>query len=603
MMRKFIGLVLSMALFISAASAGDPMRDAVAQLPGDAMAVLCIPSLKQLDTDYQQAIGDLELKDMVQPPANSLLALVKGSLPIFAQMDDTRPMAIVVMPATNMMELNQKAAIIVPVNDPKAVVEGMGATAGEGGIYAGSMMGQPAFFALGEKRMIVAQSDAVAKAIAAKATGLDKAMKADELKALEGLDIVLWINADQTMKALKPMIDGFMPMLLMSMQTTPTGAKQAEATKKQIDVFVDGLASLGLGIALGKEGLGLRATMTSKSGSELAAQTKMKTTTESLLAGLAGDKFLAAFGQIVDPEQTLANMKHLDPYLDMLDGVEALDKEKVGQLKGAVKEIFPLMAGARGVVQMMPGGSAGLVGFSMLIDTRDSAKFLELKGKAVETAKGLASTANDPNIDEEAKKMISALTYKAGAEEIAGAKVNHLKFDLTQVPDMDDEQRGQVEKIIGKDGLLIRSAAVDGKLVAISFGGGGEYMGKVIEAAKKKDGALDANPGIAKINSQLPKERSSVAYIALDQVFAGVNRIAKEMEEEEIPVKMPALQSPIAMSSSGGNEWSRVDIVFPTEVLKAGKDAVMSMTGGGAEAEGDDAAAPTGDEKPDSGGE
>ncbi len=603
MPRKFLSLILSLALFVPAVRAGDAMRDAVAQLPADAFAVICIPSLKQLDADYQQAIVDLGLKEMVQPPANSLLALVKGSLPIFAQMDETRPFAIVVMPATNMMEFNQKAAIIVPVGDPKAVVEGMGATAGEGGIYTGSMMGQPAYFALGDKRMVVAQSDAVAKAIAAKATGLDKVMKADELKTLEGLDLAIWINADQTMKVLKPMIDGFMPMMLMSMQATPTGAKQAEATKKQIDTLVDGMASLTLGISLSKEALDLRAGMTSKPGSELAAQTKMKPTTESLLNGLPGDKYMAAFGQVVDPEQTRANMKHLDPYLDMLDGVEALDKDKVGQLKAAIKEIFPMMAGARGIIQTLNGGSSGLIGFGMLIDTADSAKFIELHAKAIETAKGLASTANDPSMDEEAKKMIAALTYKADAEEIAGAKVGQLKFDLTQVPDMDDEQRAQLEKVIGKDGLLIRSAAVDGKVVAITFGGGAEYMGKIIETAKKKDAPLDANAGITKVNALLTKERASVVYVAIDQIFAGVNRIAKELEEEEIPVTMPALQSPIAVSTTGGNEWSRFDLVLPTEVLKAGKDAVMAMMEGGEGDAGDEGAVPTGEEAPEKQGE
>lgn len=600
MLRKFLGLALSMAVCTPAARAGDAMRDAVAQLPADAMAVLCIPSLKQLNTDYQQAIGDLGLQEMVPPPANSLLALVKGSLPVFAQMDESRPMALVVMPATNLMELNQKSALIVPVADPKAVVEGMGASAGEGGIYTGSMMGQPAFFALGEKSLILAPSEAMAKAIAAKPSGLDKVMKPDELKMLEGLDIVLWINADQTMKVLKPMIDGFMPMLLMSMQSTPGGAKQAEATKKQIDVFVDGTASLSIGIALGKEALGLRMGMTSKAGSELAAQTKMKTTSESLLKGLPSDKFLAAFGQIVDPAHTEANMKHLDPYLDMLDSVESLDKEKVGQLKSAVKEIIPMISGARGVVQMMAGGSAGLFGIAMLIDTRDSAKFLELKGKAIEAAKGLASTANDPNIDEEAKKMIAALTYQPGVEDIAGAKVGHLKFDLTQVPDMDDEHRAQVEKVIGKDGMLIRSAAVDGQTVSITFGGGSEYMGKILESAKKKEAALEANPGITKVNAHLPKERASVVYVAVDQMVSGVGRFMKEMEEEELPVKMPALQSPIALSSTGGNEWSRMDIVFPTEVLKAGKDAVMGMMSGG---EGDEGAVPAGEDTPKPSGE
>lgn len=586
MPRKFLSLVLSLVMWAPAVRAGDPMVDAVAQIPADAMAVLCIPSLKQLDADYKQAIVDLGLQDMVQPPANSLLSLVKGSLPIFAQMDETRPFTVVVMPASNMMEFNQKIAMIVPVGDPKSVVEGMGATAGEGGIYAGSMMGQPAYFGLGEKRMIVAQSDAVAKAIVANPAGLDKIMKADELKSFENLDILLWVNADQTMKTLKPMIEGFMPMLLMSMQSTPSGAKQAEMTKKQIDMLVDGMASMTIGIALDKAGLGLRGGMTSKPGSELAAQSKMKPTTDSLLKGLPGDKYLAAFGQTVDPEQTRAAMKQIDPYLNMLDDVAALDKDKVGQLKGIIKEVFPMMAGARGVVQMMPGGSAGLIGFSMLIDTPDSAQLIALKVKAFETAKELASTANDPSIDDEAKKMIGALNYKADAEEIGGLKIGHLSFDLSQVPDMDEEQRDQLEKVIGKDGLLFRSAAVNDKVVAMTFGGGADYMGKIIETAKKDTAPLDANAGIVKVNAQLPKARASVAYISIDQILAAVNRIAKELEEEEIPVTMPALQSPIALASTGGNEWSRFDIVFPTEVLKAGKDAVMGMMAGPGEDEG-----------------
>ncbi|MBI4717003.1 MAG: hypothetical protein HY763_04305 [Planctomycetes bacterium] len=601
MPRKLM-LSLSCLLFLAGApvQAGDPMKEAIATLPADAMGFACVPSLKSLDANFQQAINDLNLQPFVQPPANSLVALIKQNLPMFAALDESGAFAIVLMPAETLMDLSNATALVVPAADPKAMLEGMGGQPGEGGVWSVSMMGQPSYAISGDKRIVVTQSAEVAKKFAESKGGLDAKLKPGEIKALEGLDLAIWLDGDRMLKLFKPQIDGLVAMAtMMQAGSGPVGMKQAEATKNQVNMLVEGTSSLGLGVSLKKPGLSLRLAMTSKPGSELSKQMKVKPTAESLLKGLPGDKYMAVFGQTADPSQMKASMKAFDPYFGMLEAVEGIDKEKVGQLKSVVEEWLPMMSGLRGALRSTPDGSDGLFGASLLIDTSDAKKWLDLTGKAVELAKKLVTESTNEHIDADVKKAVEAITFKADAEDAGSVKTCHLKFDVAKVAEMDDEEKEELGKVLGKDGLLLRLAAVDGNTVAVTFGGGAAGMGKLVEAAKKKESPLDADAGIKKVATNLPAERASVLYLAVDQIIAGIQHVMKAVDEEELPVTMPTIDAPLAMSATGGDEWSRFDIFLPTELLVAAKNAGMAMMGGPPPAAGaPGAAAPPGGAAP-----
>ncbi len=587
-MRSRLGLfVLGLCVaFSPAVRAGDAMNGALASIPADVVGFVCIPSLQQLDSDYQQAVLNLGLQPFVPPPWNSPVAVLKQKLPMLEGIDEKGSVALVFMPAETVFELQMKQALLIPAKDPKAMIETMGGQAGEGGLWVINMMGQPSHAAIRGKQVIIAAQAEVAKALKETQTSIAGKLKPADLKALQGQDLVVWVDGDRLFKLLKPMVDGILvPMMMAQAGGGGFNAKSAEMNKKNMDMFFEGAASMSLGLALDGEGVGLRWAMTSKPGTELAKRTKMKNTDGSLLSGLPSAKYMAAFGQTVDPVQVEASFEQIDSLFSMADEVEEIDQEKLEQLKGILKEMLPMITGGRGMVEGLAPGPDGLFGASLVIDTTDGKKWLEQVGKLVDLAEQmLADAAKHETADEDFKKwssnIIEALSFDSEAEEVAGVKVGHFKFDLTKIEDIDEEDLEDVTKVIGQDGVLLRMAPVDARTVAIGFGGGKTRMGTLIEQAKKKEAPLDGDAGIKKVAAFLPEKRASVAYVAVDQILAFIPNVMKALGEEEVfPVQMPKIDAPLAMAASGGDGWMQLDMFLPTELLVASKDAGMMMAG------------------------
>jgi len=106
-------------------------------------------------------------------------------------------------------------------------------------------------------------------------------------------------------------------------------------------------------------------------------------------------------------------------------------------------------------------------------------------------------------------------------------------------------------------------------------------MSKFITAAKQSGSPLAKTQGIEKVSKELPSERASVIYVAVDRIIAGIKSIQEHMDEEAFPIQMPPLNAPVAMAATGGDGWGRYDIFVPTELLVAGKNAAMGMMMGG----------------------
>ena len=71
------------------------------------------------------------------------------------------------------------------------------------------------------------------------------------------------------------------------------------------------------------------------------------------------------------------------------------------------------------------------------------------------------------------------------AEQIDGSAVAQLKFDLSKMDEVDEDDLAEMTKVLGAEGLLFRMAAKGPNLVAIGFGGGAEYMQRLLAAADK----------------------------------------------------------------------------------------------------------------------
>lgn len=582
MMRKNTLCVSLLGLWLVPASSYgfDAMKAALESLPSDAMGYVIVPSLKQLDADYQQAVKDFGLQAMVPPPYNSLLGAVKTMAPQLAGLDENGPAAIVLMPVTNVFEMNMNQVVVLPVTDPKAMLEGMNATAGEGGVWQLTFFGQPMFAVTGEKRVSLCRTSDVARKVAASKTGLPEKLKGHDLKTLSDLDIAMWLDGEALFKMLKPQIDAFMPMI-MAMQSGAGqfGVKQAEATKKNIDLFVDGISTLAFGLAIDKSGIDLRVGWTTRPGSEMAKQSKVRTTRESLLKGLPGDGYIVAIGQLSDPAQAKSMIDSLDPYFSMLEAIEGLNKEKIGELKSALGEWAPLVTSTSVKLELLPSREFGILGICAVGETTDARKWMQVLEKMYNTGKGLVADAKAELIDEDVKKIVKAFSYQSEAETLGGAKVAHLKFDVNAVEELDDDEKEEMAKVLGKEGLTFRFAALESNQVVMTLGGGPAYMERLMASAGKKEAALESNAGIRKVAAAIPADRASVIYVAVDETIKAINAFMSAMDEDEIPVKVPAGTPPLTLSSTGGDEWMRMDLFLPTELIVAGKNAVMTLTG------------------------
>jgi len=559
------------------------VKAALSLVPADAVGFLCVPSVKQLDADFVQATSKLGLGAMMPPPFNSPTAVVKQYLKFGNGFDESGPMVYVALSANTLPEVSQKMALIVAATDPKAFIESMGGEALEDGLWRVNMMGQPAVAAVGEKRVILAQSPAGAKAIASSKSSITDKFNAADLNTLEGLDLVLWVDGAGLIKLAKQQIDMIMGMAMMAQSAQgPSGAKQAEAMKKQVDTFVDGASSISFGLGLGDQGLTMRMGFRAKPGSELAKNMKVRNTSDSLLRGLPSENYLFALGQTVDPAVAKESMQYIEPYLSMVEGTEGVDKEQVGKLRGQLSEWVTLTTAGRMVVTALPPGPDGVLGFAMVLDTENSGKWIDMCCGTLETVKKLPK-ADSPTIDEELKQALSALIIAKDAEELVGAKVQHVKFDLSKVEEVDEEDVEQLNKVLGRDGLVARAAAANPQTVVITVGGGAKYMSGVLDQVKSKSATLDGEAGIQKVAAVLPKERYMVGYVDVDRIIESVRDVMKVLEEdeEEFPVRMAKIDAPLAIVGSGGEDWSRMDIFFPNELMLATKDAVMAMTGPG----------------------
>ena len=581
MIRRFCVVSMCVAFCLpGSVRAENSFKNALSVIPADAMAFVCVPSLHQLDVAYQQVVEDLGLQMMVPPTARSLVALIRQNLPFAEAIDENAALAIVIMPAGNVFELQAKLAFIVTAKDPKAMLEAMGATQGEGDVWSAMLFGKPVHALIKGKRVILGMTAAVTKAIAASTVGIDTKLKPEELKGFDGLNVALWVDADKLFTLLKPQIDMMLPFMLMAQGggADPFAAQKMEMTKKQIDVFVDGAASLTLGLALDKSGMRFRIGMRGKEGSKFAESLQVRNTTDSLLTGLAADDYVVSLGGTIDPGQMKATIESLNDYCDLAGSAEGADKEKIGQIKSIIAQAAPLVTDFRFALQAIAPGEFGLFSIAAIVETKDATKFMELKGKAFGLIKDMIASSGGLG-DDDLKRLAEAVEYLPNVEEIAGAKVSHYKVDLSKVEELEEEDIEEINKVIGKEGILIRFAAADANSVVAVFGGGTAQMAKLIELARKKLAPLDADSGIKRVAAQMAKDRYLVGYLAIDRAMKVVKNVMIALDEEPFPIQIPPLELPLTFTGTGGSGWSQMDFLAPTEVLVAIKNAAMMMMG------------------------
>ncbi|MBU0754359.1 MAG: hypothetical protein KJ645_04420, partial [Planctomycetes bacterium] len=462
MYRKYLVAVVCLsALLVNPLWAGDDVKQTLSAIPGDAVGFAYFSNLKQIDADFKSVLQEMGLSEMLMPPMDSLTGMMRMFLMMNEGFNEEGDLIAVFMPPEFIEEMGDRMVMMIPVTDGSALLKAMGGQAGEGGSWKVSLMGNPAVAVVGEKHVILAQDEQTAKAAASSETNIIAKLHEDEIKGLEGLDFALWFDADWLLEQAKPQIDGIVAMFTMMQQAEGSfGAAQADNTKEQVDMLVEGGKSILFGLSLNEHGLGIRCVMRAKPNTKLQKQLKLITTTDSLLKGLPLGKHILAMGGLMHPEAMEKSVENMDVYIKMLGDLQEVDGEKVGALKTLLKERIPLITGCRASLEALPTGPDGLIGFSAIIDAKDSGKMLSFYSELCALCKELVT-------DAKVKKILDLLTYTKDAETIGDLRVDHLGFDISKLDEieMDAEENEELLSIIGKEGVLFRLAAVDDKRV------------------------------------------------------------------------------------------------------------------------------------------
>ena len=578
MKRRTLTALMCLILAPPVLAKDKALSRALSVIPKDAIGFVLVPSIERLDGDFQRTIADLQLAQMpfLQPPMNSLAGLMGQYLSMTKGLDPTGPMAIVMMPFDAGFEAQSKQVVIVPADDPKALLESMNGSAGEGDTWSVMIFGQPVRAAVGEKRVIFAQTDEIAKQAAACKDPMSKRLHGPEADALSDLDLALWIDTKWLVDKFRPQIDAGLQMFAaMQGAGGPLAAKQGEAGKKQIEMLVEGLSTSTIGVSLGQAGLGLRFHFTMNEDSELAKISAAKMTTKSLLKGLPAGDYMLAAGQLLPAENVDQAMENLAIYFDMLKEVPGADAQQVDGIQSMVGDIARLCRSFRMSVESSKPGPDGLFGVNALVDTTDSEKWMTLAGKLIDAALGFKTD------DEDFKKFVGYVKHEKNVN-VGGASVEQVKFDVVKIAqeegDAEEEDLETVKKIIGEHGLVVHLCAVNKKTVAICLGSD-NHMARLVESARKGKAALDKDAGIVKVNKILRKKKSSATYVAVDNVFDFISKVAEAAGEEALPVAFPKIDAPLSVVGSGGKNWARVDLFVPTELMQAGKNVGMMLMG------------------------
>jgi hypothetical protein len=588
MTRRLILMTFAVTLVAwPAGRAAAEIRQSLAPIPQDAAGFVCVPNLKALDADIQQAITTLGLEAMAPPPMNSIVSMLKMNMPMLAGLDESKPVAYVVMPMTSPMELEAKSALVFSAQDPNAALTGLGGTAGEEGIWTVNIMGQSQVAKIKGNQIVLGKSPDTVKAVAGSEESIAAALNKHDAAALGDLDLVVWIDGQKLFAPMKPQLNGLFMMMMMQAQAQGMTPASVEQSRKSFEEFIDGLQAVMLGVSVQNEGIGLRGSMSAKPGSELGKKMTYATTEGSLLDGLPGDPYLLAFGHVFNAQQAELFAAEITKAAEAGQLAKGVDEEKLGRVVNLWTDAIKMYRGMRFSVEGLEPGAGGLVGLTKIIEVTDSERVMQVMQQAFEAGKALVMDAMtavaQPGEGDMVSALMEAVRFELDKEQVADTKVAQLRFDLdtlAKLGDLDENDLSKIKKVVGQEGLLFRAGAVDKDTLVVSFGGGQKRFASSVARARSDQAPLASDDGIKRINRQLPDARASVLYVAPDQIIKTVQNVQRAMGEEPLPIQFPKPSAPIVIGTTGVPGWARGDVFVPMDIVRTATNAAMASASG-----------------------
>jgi hypothetical protein len=536
----------------------DGPAELLSLVPSDAWGFVMARSLDGVDEKAKQLKEALDL-----PFETPVTPMALGMLELGDTIDPTRPICAILL---DFQKFGQNAAVLlVPAREPEALLKQLSAEEAVEGVSKCTVMGEPGFAAVKGKVVIFgASEDCVTKVAKTKKTA-SKGISRVRSEAIAGSDLYLSLSAGAVVGAYK---EQFLPMIQMMAGPSGAGASDIEKFVK----ILEEIAALDFSFTFDAKGFRLAMLMTPRGETDLAKMlAEEKNTSDALLGLLPQEKYLFAMGGVDsqgEEKRKLGGDKPASGVLKMLQLGE-LDEES---LKGVDTAIVKLQRSVRRYatsLSALGGGSEGLFGAAMVVETNDAPEFLE-------GARKLFKAVWEISEDEDFQSARKSIVHAPDAETLAGHKVDTITVDLeglARLAEADTEESKRMETIFGKE-CVVRFSAVDDTHFVLSWGGGKKRFETICGSLKSGGEKLSADEGIREVSGGLPSPRGGEAFFAVDHILQTVKSMVKAFgEEEEFPFDIPTVNAPVAFSSAVQDKVARVDIMIPMKLIKAGKAA------------------------------
>lgn len=539
----------------------DGPRDLLELVPEDAWGFVVFRSLKNIDAK----ISLLNEQLGISIPQAQMGVMMLG---VGDTLDATKPVGAVMMDVNKFGGSDSAVVLYIPAANAKALLEALGAEEPTEGVHTCMVAGQPAFAATKGKFVLLSPSKDclmyVLKAEKTLAKGMDKA----RLAAMDKSDLYLSVSVSALMRAYGDMLS---MITQMTMAATDPGGRSAERLMK---MFKE-IASLDVSVRVDKNGVSVGLLTAPKKESDLEAiWRETKNTDEALLSVLPKEQYLFAAGGTYKYSKAQEKFRGVEQIMAMVKGLgaEESDAEALKTLEAGLEHLIKSCGNWALSVSALPPGPGGMIGLTCVLGAEDPKAFVADLRKVYKAGMNLVS-------DEDVKAITKHIVLTPDAESIAGRKVDTLTVnvpDLAKSLDGSEEWSAKLAKVIGED-VSIRFGAVGDKHVAIAFGGGKDRFEAICRSVKS-GGGLSTDEGIAKVSAALPSPRSSEWFIAVDNIVRMVKGIAKATGEEgAVPIDVPAVNAPLAISTVQRGRIVQSDLVVPMKLLTAAKALIDSM--------------------------
>ncbi len=556
----------------TAAAAGP--KDLLEAIPDEAWGFVAIPNLKKFDGK----LGDLAEK--LNFPIGSPIALAMGQLGIGEGLREDGGVGLVVLDPTQYGAPPDMLAVLIPTTDAKALLSAFNPQDGGDGVQKIEIMGKSLVVAPKGGFVVIGTEKNSVKFVADAKKGIRGSMKPELIERYGKADLYAMVNLRPAIEMAKPLAGQFVAMFMMnSMEGDPEAAERIQKTAQDVVNLLDEITTLEIAAGLDEVGLQLSFYLSFNDGNIAKKIGTLKTTPSALLTGLPKDLYMLVVGVqgSETPGDDAIQQGIMDLALSRPEVSKFFDKAKMTEL---MKQLKPVQAAARDraiSISMLPEGSDGMLGVTMVTQTTDAKATVQAVQKVMDGLKGTVK-------DEKAKKILEAVTFKAGAEKVGDVAVDQVVIDVAKIvagaagDAAPTSMPAWVGKLVGKEGLVVRIAPAGDKAVVCTMGGGLKRFEEVHKLAASNACPLSEDAGITKARKKLPKNRMFELYVGADRILKAVKAVTGS---DQIPV-MPDINAPLAISLSAEKNFGRLDIVLPTELIVEIKNIVLQvMMGGG----------------------